>query len=64
MSYYLVHTTYLFLFIAVLARQLCLPVPANLFLLSGGALGLRKIEHSRNLACGCPWLPIGGSGLV
>lgn len=38
MSYYLVHTTYLFLFIAVLARQLCLPIPANLFLLSGGAL--------------------------
>jgi membrane protein DedA with SNARE-associated domain/rhodanese-related sulfurtransferase len=38
MSYYLVHTTYLFLFIAVLARQLCLPIPANLFLLSSGAL--------------------------
>ena len=38
MAYYLVHTTYLFLFIAVLARQLCIPVPANLFLLSGGAL--------------------------
>ena len=38
MSYYLVHTTYPILFVAVLARQLCLPVPALLFLLSGGAL--------------------------
>jgi membrane protein DedA with SNARE-associated domain/rhodanese-related sulfurtransferase len=38
MSYYLVHTTYPILFLAVLARQLCLPVPALLFLLSGGAL--------------------------
>ena len=38
MTYYLVHTTYPILFIAVLARQLCLPVPALLFLLSGGAL--------------------------
>jgi membrane protein DedA with SNARE-associated domain/rhodanese-related sulfurtransferase len=47
MSYYLVHTTYLFLFIAVLARQLCLPVPANLFLLSGGALaGSGKLSVS------------------
>ena len=38
MSYYLIHTTYLILFVAVLARQICLPVPALLFLLSGGAL--------------------------
>jgi membrane protein DedA with SNARE-associated domain/rhodanese-related sulfurtransferase len=38
MSYYLIHTTYPILFLAVLARQLCLPVPALLFLLSGGAL--------------------------
>jgi membrane protein DedA with SNARE-associated domain/rhodanese-related sulfurtransferase len=38
MSYYLIHTTYLILFVAVLARQLCLPIPAILFLLSGGAL--------------------------
>ncbi len=37
-SYYLIHTTYLVLFVAVLARQLCLPIPAILFLLSGGAL--------------------------
>jgi hypothetical protein len=37
-SYYLIHTTYPILFIAVLARQLCLPIPAMLFLLSGGAL--------------------------
>lgn len=47
MSYYLIHTTYLFLFIAVLARQLCLPIPANLFLLSGGALaGSGKLSVS------------------
>ena len=38
MTYYLIHTTYPILFVAVLARQLCLPVPALLFLLSGGAL--------------------------
>jgi len=38
MSYYLTHITYPILFIAVLARQLCLPVPALLFLLSSGAL--------------------------
>jgi membrane protein DedA with SNARE-associated domain/rhodanese-related sulfurtransferase len=38
MSYYLVHITYPILFLAILARQLCLPVPAVLFLLSGGAL--------------------------
>lgn len=38
MSYYLFHTTYLMLLIAVFARQLCLPVPAILFLLSAGAL--------------------------
>ena len=38
MSYYLTHITYSILFIAVLARQLDLPVPALLFLLAGGAL--------------------------
>jgi membrane protein DedA with SNARE-associated domain/rhodanese-related sulfurtransferase len=38
MSYYLTHITYPILFVAVLARQLCLPVPALLFLLSSGAL--------------------------
>jgi membrane protein DedA with SNARE-associated domain/rhodanese-related sulfurtransferase len=38
MSYYLTHITYPILFVAVLARQLCLPVPALLFLLAGGAL--------------------------
>lgn len=38
MGYYLAHTTYPILFVAVLARQLSLPVPAILFLLSGGAL--------------------------
>jgi membrane protein DedA with SNARE-associated domain/rhodanese-related sulfurtransferase len=38
MSYYLTHITYPILFVAVLARQLCLPVPALLFLLTSGAL--------------------------
>jgi membrane protein DedA with SNARE-associated domain/rhodanese-related sulfurtransferase len=38
MNYYLTHITYPILFVAVLARQLCLPVPALLFLLTGGAL--------------------------
>jgi membrane protein DedA with SNARE-associated domain/rhodanese-related sulfurtransferase len=38
MNYYLLHTTYPILFLSVLARQLCLPVPAILFLLSAGAL--------------------------
>ena len=47
MSYYLVHTTYLILFVAVLARQLCLPIPAVLFLLSGGALaGTGKLSYT------------------
>ena len=45
MGYYLVHTTYPILFVAVLARQLCLPVPALLFLLSAGALaGSRRLS--------------------
>ena len=45
-SYYLIHTTYLVLFVAVLARQLCLPIPAILFLLSGGALaGSGKLSY-------------------
>lgn len=38
MNYYLLHTTYPILFLSVFARQLSLPVPAILFLLSGGAL--------------------------
>lgn len=38
MAYYLVHITYPLLFVAVFARQLCIPVPAILFLLSSGAL--------------------------
>ena len=38
MSYYLVHITYSILFVAVFARQLCLPIPGLLFLLSAGAL--------------------------
>jgi len=38
MNYYLTHITYPILFVAVFARQLSLPVPALLFLLTGGAL--------------------------
>ena len=38
MGYYLDHTTYPILFAAVLGRQLCLPIPAILFLVSAGAL--------------------------
>jgi len=38
MDYYLIHTTYPIVFISVFARQLCLPVPAILFLLAGGAV--------------------------
>lgn len=46
MNYYLAHTSYLLIFIAVLARQLYLPVPAILFLLSGGALaGSGKLSY-------------------
>jgi membrane protein DedA with SNARE-associated domain/rhodanese-related sulfurtransferase len=46
-SYYLIHTTYPILFVAVLARQLCLPIPAILFLLSGGALaGEGKLSYA------------------
>jgi membrane protein DedA with SNARE-associated domain len=37
-NYYLIHTTYPILFVSVFARQLCLPVPAILFLLAGGAV--------------------------
>jgi len=47
MSYYLIHITYPILFLAVLARQLCLPVPAILFLLSGGALaGAGRLSYA------------------
>jgi membrane protein DedA with SNARE-associated domain/rhodanese-related sulfurtransferase len=43
----LVHITYPILFIAVLARQLCLPIPAMLFLLSSGALaGSGKLSYT------------------
>ncbi len=47
MNYYLAHTTYPIIFVAVLARQLCLPVPAILFLLSAGALaGSGKLSYA------------------
>lgn len=53
MSYYLVHTTYLVLFVSVFARQLCLPIPALLFLLSGGALaGSGKLSYFITLSVG------------
>jgi membrane protein DedA with SNARE-associated domain/rhodanese-related sulfurtransferase len=38
MSDLLLHTTYPILFLSVLAEQLCLPIPAAPFLISGGAL--------------------------
>lgn len=38
MDYYLIHTTYSIILVSVFARQLCLPVPAILFLLAGGAV--------------------------
>ena len=47
MTYYLAHTSYLILFVAVFARQLCIPVPALLFLLSAGALaGTGKLDYA------------------
>jgi membrane protein DedA with SNARE-associated domain/rhodanese-related sulfurtransferase len=47
LSYYLAHITYPVVFLAVLGRQLCLPIPALLFLLSGGALaGAGKLSYS------------------
>lgn len=61
-SYYLVHTTYPIVFVAVLVRQLCLPIPAVLFLLSGGALaGSGKLSYTGILlaavldACWLTW---------
>jgi membrane protein DedA with SNARE-associated domain/rhodanese-related sulfurtransferase len=51
MNYYLIHTTYPILFVAVFARQLCIPVPALLFLLSAGALSASgKLSYSGILA--------------
>jgi hypothetical protein len=50
-NYYLLHTTYPILFLAVLGRELCLPVPVVLFLLSAGALvGEGKVSRSGMLA--------------
>jgi membrane protein DedA with SNARE-associated domain/rhodanese-related sulfurtransferase len=37
-NYYLLHTTYPILFLSVLASQLCIPVPAILFLMAAGAI--------------------------
>jgi membrane protein DedA with SNARE-associated domain len=51
MNYYLIHTTYPILFVAVFARQLCIAVPAILFLLSAGALaGSGKLNYGGVLA--------------
>lgn len=45
MNYFLAHTTYPVVLISVFARQLCLPVPAVLFLIAGGALaGMGRIS--------------------
>jgi membrane protein DedA with SNARE-associated domain/rhodanese-related sulfurtransferase len=50
MGYYLIHTTYPILFVSVFARQLSLPVPAVLFLLTGGAMaGSGQLSFSRVL---------------
>jgi membrane protein DedA with SNARE-associated domain/rhodanese-related sulfurtransferase len=38
LSHHALSITYLILWVAVFARQICLPVPANLFLLTAGAL--------------------------
>jgi membrane protein DedA with SNARE-associated domain len=38
MNEFFLHTTYPILFLAVFAEQLCLPIPAAPFLISGGAL--------------------------
>jgi membrane protein DedA with SNARE-associated domain/rhodanese-related sulfurtransferase len=51
MNYYLVHTTYPILFVVVFARQLCIPLPSILFLLSAGALaGSGKLSYAGVLA--------------
>ena len=51
MNYYLLHITYPILFLSVFGRQLCLPVPALLFLLSAGAMaGAGKLSFVGILA--------------
>ena len=51
MNYYLFHITYPILFLSVFGRQLCLPVPALLFLLSAGAMaGAGKLSFFGILA--------------
>ena len=71
MGYYLVHITYPILFVAVLARQLCLPVPAILFLLSAGALaGSGKLSYggillaavAGSVLADCVWFQAGRIG--
>jgi hypothetical protein len=60
MNYYLAHITYPILFVAVLARELSLPVPALLFLLTGGALAGRwQAEFCWNPAGCCAGKPVG-----
>lgn len=47
MNYFLLHTNYPILFLSIFARQLWIPVPAILFLISGGALiGTGKLTFS------------------
>jgi membrane protein DedA with SNARE-associated domain/rhodanese-related sulfurtransferase len=50
-NYYLLHITYFILFLSVFGRQLCLPIPALLFLLSAGAMaGAGKLNFFGILA--------------
>jgi len=53
-NYDLIHTTYPILFLSVFARQLCLPVPAILFLLSGGGFGNGIITSLSRALRSCP----------
>lgn len=53
MSSYLIHTTYPILFVAVFGRQLCLPIPAILFLFSPAHW---QVPASLAMAEFCWWL--------
>ena len=64
MGHYLVHTTYPIFFVPVFAEQLCLPVPAVLFLLAGGAMagsgqlsftGIMLVSVLGSLLADCFW---------
>jgi hypothetical protein len=61
LSHHAVSITYLILWAAVFARQICLPVPANLFLLTAGALACGGGLDMRLVLCRNPrvsrWRP-------